>query len=199
MSYDNIRHVRKQKILDGVKECFINKGMSEMTVKNVSDAADVSRQTFYKYFSCMDSAVLEVHRDCIIHFMSYITGEEQKESAPEYIRNIFLKLQTFCDRFPLEIRFISTFNDYVLNRNISEEYKKEYAEHVLHNKNISKWLTQGRQNGEIRTDADIKVIRAIIVNTILSTAERYVSMAEEKITKTDFVNGECNMVLRMLS
>ncbi|MCD7775094.1 MAG: TetR/AcrR family transcriptional regulator [Clostridiales bacterium] len=199
MSYEAVRCQRKAKILDSAKNWIARHGIVDTTVNDISKAANISRQTFYKYFSGIDDLVLEVQRGCIRHFMLYITDKCSGESSRETLKNILLKLLDFCTEFPDELNIISVLDSYALNNSSSEDYGKMYAECVLNNKKISEIIAWGQNDGEIRKDADFNVLRSITVNALIGTAQRFAAVKgmlgdAYKMTPADFINGAFDMI-----
>lgn len=91
-NFENMYHIKEdkrqqataEKIREGMRQCLSVKNMSEITVSDISDAAGVSRSTFYRSFD-MPIDVLSYSCDRIVDMIIHDYGKVHVSDADEFI------------------------------------------------------------------------------------------------------------------
>lgn len=65
---------RKKQVLLAAKELFIHKGFHATSIQDILDAADISKGTFYNYFSSKNECLMAILRDA--YYISYLKRNE---------------------------------------------------------------------------------------------------------------------------
>ncbi len=78
----------KKAIRMAFSELFAEKDLNDITVKDLSDRANINRKTFYNYYSGIYQVVEELERDLVGNFEIALDGLDLKE-ALENPRTIF--------------------------------------------------------------------------------------------------------------
>jgi AcrR family transcriptional regulator len=77
-------------------DLFERKGFDHTTVEEIADACDVSRRTFFRYFSSKEDAFAGDHKAKTVLLASLLAARPPDEPALESIRKVMLGL---CEQF----------------------------------------------------------------------------------------------------
>lgn len=204
MGYDKVKHIREGIILESAKKCVLRKGVLNTTIKDISTEAGISRQTFYKYFDSYDKVLYSIQLDCIQKLISYcIDNVADYDSAIEAVTHMTRNLFDFCEKYPNEVLYISTFDNYTTEKATPDEYVSVYSEKVLQQISLDGLIKKGIADGSIRDDMDIRVMESVIYHTLTGIAERIVSLKDKlnlglDIDRKVFTDSMVDMFVRFM-
>lgn len=112
----NDRRVKKtsKALREKLMEMLEKKDITEITVKELTDAADINRSTFYFYYEDIYDMVRQMQNEIFdVFYKDVIKSEKRVESVEEYVGYV-KKFFDFCKENELQCRF-------VLNNDINNE------------------------------------------------------------------------------
>jgi len=90
---DDRRERKKQRtrdaLIDAAMELFAAKGYDRTTVREITDAVDVSERTFFRYFASKEDLVLSFVRDGLTGFAEALMARPAEEDPLTAARNAF--------------------------------------------------------------------------------------------------------------
>lgn len=138
------RRARKMKksIHVALAKLLLDNDVHKITVKKLSDTADINRKTFYNYYSNIDSVLDEMINEVITNFYNSI--EDAKfETTLKDSSYIFSNLNEFIEKnfaeyfFVLKNGKIDTNKDIILNK-LGNAFKKHAVQFITKNVNAKK-------------------------------------------------------------
>ncbi|GIN98315.1 hypothetical protein J6TS1_41850 [Siminovitchia terrae] len=152
----------KKKITEKSIELFEKKGFTQTSIQDIVDELEVTKGTFYYYFSSKEQLLMAIHLeyiDDLLERQEKIMKDERKSSV-EKIRNVIaLLINDIKDKGPSgrvffrEIRHLS-------NHNIGIIKKKRNQIRL----NIEKVIRTGMDNGELRPNLKPDIITFAILS-----------------------------------
>lgn len=115
------KDLKRDYIIDSAKKLFLNKSISEITIKDISAVSDLGEATIYRYFSNKENLViavsLSIQQDILsVPFTSeHKNGLEQIRDFFEVFENIFIEHKNY-------FKFIAEFDTIYLNNIKNKEY-----------------------------------------------------------------------------
>lgn len=182
----------REKILKGTIQVFNKKGL-KLTMDDVADELKISKKTIYKEFSSKEEMFetmadyvfdnIKVREEEILNCSEYSTEEKIRKllsAMPESYRNInFQELYSLKDKFP-------------------KVYKK------LQKRMETGWeptlmlLEQGKKEGIIREDADLKIFKIMMEASLERFFEKDVLKGSHK-KYNDYLNEVVDILLTGIS
>ncbi|MBA4536510.1 TetR/AcrR family transcriptional regulator [Bacillus aquiflavi] len=140
----------KRKITEKSIELFEKKGFSQTSIQDIVDSLQVTKGTFYYYFSSKEQLLMDIH----LEYITDLLGRQQQILQNDLITNkeklkkiMTLLIDDIKDKgangrvFFREIR-------HLINENIDKIKQKR----TLFRLNIEKIIQDGVNNGEFRSD-----------------------------------------------
>ena len=180
--FENLKPKKKKIILDSIANCLSMKSTEELSVIDISKEAEISRGTFYTYFSDKDDAITTFIKDKENEFI-------------KALKDIVLKNKGDF--------FSSIIETYDVIKNNYNEYHKKISKNILNVVNssvlinyihdtmaeldeLNKWILENTDIGKkyLTTIEDVRNLMELI-NFTISTAILRLSMNYE-ITAIDY-------------
>jgi len=100
---------QRERLLNGVVEAVAEHGYNATTIGRITDAAKISRRTFYEYFKGKEDCFLAAYEMIDAHVRSsMLAAGEATESWPEQVRARLAVLLDILSRDPTVARFYLT-------------------------------------------------------------------------------------------
>ena len=117
------RRVKRTKRV--LRECLFNlleeKSIDEITVKELTEAADVNRSTFYFYYNDINDMMMQIQNEIFEVFEESVMSKEGKFITTEDFRDYILRFLLFCKEYEKICKFVIS-ND--PNNFLSKKIKK---------------------------------------------------------------------------
>nr|BBH86757.1 hypothetical protein KTC_15080 [Thermosporothrix sp. COM3] len=167
---------RREELIQAARGLFLEKDLSGVTMKDISERAGVSRVTLYKYYRSIDELAFEVQ----IRILSemYRFAEEAQlhgQNALERLHDLLLTMCHFASSHPEDIQFIGLFDHYYRDSYPSPELEARYRDFLRSSEVFQSLIVEGQRDGSIRTDIPANTLAALIGNTSLSMQQRMIS------------------------
>ena len=115
------KDLKRDYIIDSAKKLFLNKSISEITIKDISAVSDLGEATIYRYFSNKENLVIAVSISIQQDILSVPFTNEEKNGLKqirdffEVFKNIFIEHKNY-------FKFIAEFDTIYLNNIKNKEY-----------------------------------------------------------------------------
>lgn len=119
--YEIAREERRQQILTQAKKLFLQRGLTDVGMRDIASSCSISRQTLYKYFNGIDAIIFSIQEQ-IIHQFS-LHNEKDLQST---LTHLFKYYQENTDDF----LFISLFDVYVHTHQIDPDLLRSYHQTI---------------------------------------------------------------------
>jgi AcrR family transcriptional regulator len=86
LSRDFVSESQRERLLNGVVEAVVKHGYNATTIAQLTEAASVSRRTFYEHFSGKEDCFLAAYEMIAEHIQGALRGAEAQPSWPERVR-----------------------------------------------------------------------------------------------------------------
>jgi AcrR family transcriptional regulator len=148
-----MKNQKYDQILETALGLFNKHGIRRIRIEEICQTANVSKMTFYKYFTNKNELVKTLYNRLVTDGMEKYHGiMNQPISFPEKIKlMIQLKLKQFDDLSEELIQDLFKFDDPEIQE-LLQQKKKEVFQQVLHD------FSEARKRGEIRPDIKIEFI-----------------------------------------
>lgn len=140
--------MKKKQIVEVAKELFLKHGLKRVSIGEICAQAEVSKATFYKYFSNKDD-LLDQIREMLMDtgFVKFDEISKLDIPYPEKIKQMSIWRMTFFKS--LEGEFLDELLDI-------KEFKSRYMERFIKN------IIVAQERGEIRKDISPKLIAIVV-------------------------------------
>ena len=121
----SFKDLKRDYIIDSAKKLFLNKSISEITIKDISSVSNIGEATVYRYFATKENLAIAVSMSIQQEVLKFPqdkeskTGLKQIEDFFNLFRNIFVEHRDY-------FKFISEFDTLYLN-SIKNKDNKEYS------------------------------------------------------------------------
>jgi AcrR family transcriptional regulator len=155
----------RERLFRAALSLFAEKGFSETTVEDITEAADVGKGTFFNYFPSKDHLLLAFGEMQLTKLEAAIEAARRtNEPMPEFLRSLGMRMTQEPTRNPGIMRTIlQAFLSTTPVREAMVEMQKRA--HALHTRIIQ----LGQQRGEIRNDLPAADIAHVFRQTIFGT------------------------------
>lgn len=166
-----IKELKLKFVVDIAIDLFMQKSISEVTMKDIAAAADIGEATIYRYFPKKELIVLA----CVMSL--------QKEVADKYFMmdkgtNGYEKLKIFYDSYleifednPNYYYFIKEFDAFMYNQNPS--MLKEYEKGIDTYKNaFMQAYEEGKKDGSVASIGDIDIFYFSSTHSLLELCKK---------------------------
>lgn len=166
----NKRDLKKQErrdtIIEVAKSLFANRGLQQVQMQEIADAAGLGIATLFRYFPKKEHLVLAVANSMVSKMDSHIqkiielplTAYEKMEKVFDYY------IEILEDNSMKLIRFHQSFDIYTATTTIEEnelpaffEPREKFAQTIL------QLVAQGKEDGSIRQDVDNELLIMTII------------------------------------
>jgi len=102
------RRVKRTKRV--LRECLFSlleeKSIDEITVKELTEAADVNRSTFYFYYNDINDMMMQIQNEIFEVFEESVMSKEGKFITTEDFRDYILRFLLFCKEYEKICKFV---------------------------------------------------------------------------------------------
>lgn len=160
---DHYLEKRKKHIAKSAITVFNQKGYSSATMKDIMDAAGVSRGGLYAHFDNISSVFLAAlkYDDCLAH-NQFLTIKSEMPLFPQ--------LKAWIERLELltknhEVGMVRAKSEFFLAHDISEvPYLRE--RHAILAKDIQLFIETGIESGEFSNTIDVKAFSELLISML---------------------------------
>jgi AcrR family transcriptional regulator len=96
---------QRERLLNGIVEAIAEHGYNETTIGRITEAAKISRRTFYEYFSSKEECFLAAYEMIDGHIRAAMLRASEPEPWPEGVRAGLATLLDILGRDPAVARF----------------------------------------------------------------------------------------------
>jgi len=155
----------RERLFRSALHLFAQKGFSETTVEDITEAADVGKGTFFNYFPSKDHILLAFSDMQLAKLEQSVNGlRASQQPLPEFMRGLVLRMSEEPLRNPGMIRALLL--GYLSSNPVREAMiNKQNRAHALHKQMVE----IGQERGEIRKDLPAAEIAHVFRQTILGT------------------------------
>ena len=182
----------QEKILKGTIQVFNKKGL-KLTMDDVADELKISKKTIYKEFSGKDE-IFETMVDYV--FDNIKIREKEILNSNEY--TTIEKIRVFLSAMPESYRNINFQELYSLKDKYPKVYKKLQKHLETGWAPAFKLLEQGKEEGLIRKDADLKIFKIMMEASLERFFEKNVMKGSGR-KYNDYLNEVVDILLNGIS
>ncbi len=155
----------RERLFRAALRLFAEKGFSETTVEDITEAADVGKGTFFNYFPSKDHILLAFGEMQLAKLQQAIEqARETSEPMPEFLRSLGVRMTQEPTRNPAIIRaLLQAYLSTTPVREAMVDLQKRV--HALH----TQMILLGQERGEIRSDLPAAEIAHVFRQTIFGT------------------------------
>lgn len=185
----------KEKITNISIALFEKKGFSQTSIQDIVDELEVTKGTFYYYFSSKEQLLMDIHLDYITNLLKRqekiihngdISNKEKLASIIE------LLIFDIADKGPSGRVFFREIRHLInVNIDIIKEKRNQFRLNIEH------VVKQGVMAGEFRTDLDVSIVTLGVLG--LTNYSYNWFNPEGKIKPAELVNIYCEMILNGIS
>ena len=183
--FEKLKSKKKQLILDSIQDCLEKKDINSLSVKDIADEAEISRGTFYTYFSDI--------KDCVFALIVFYLNkffEALKEATKNNNGNF---LNTIKEEYITIMDYLSNEKSIAITKNLGSTMNIKMAVDYYnglnkHSSDIYNWFLNETNIGQIVKDK-YKVFSLLsLLNSTLMTAVIELSMGinREQIDKETY-------------
>src|SRR6266849_6726194 len=155
----------RERLFRAALELFAQKGFSETTVEDITEAADVGKGTFFNYFPSKDHILLAFGEMQLSKLEAAIEmARRTGEPMPEFLGSLGIRMTEEPTRNPAIIRaLLQAYLSTTPVRAAMMDLQKRV--HALH----TQMIQLGQERGEIRNDLPATEIAQVFRQTIFGT------------------------------
>ncbi len=86
LSRDAVAESQRERLLNGVVEATVAHGYNATTIDQLTEAASVSKRTFYEHFANKEECFLAAYEMIVAHLRDSLREAEEQSSWPERVR-----------------------------------------------------------------------------------------------------------------
>ena len=182
----------REKILKGTIQVFNKKGL-KLTMDDVADELKISKKTIYKEFSGKDE-IFETMVDYV--FDNIKVREKEILACKDY--STIEKIRLFLSAMPESYRNINFQELYSLKDKYPKVYKKLQKRLETGWEPAFKLLEQGKEEGLIREEADLKIFKIMMEASLERFFEKNVMKGSGR-KYNDYLNEVVDILLNGIS
>lgn len=166
----------RERILVEAERMFIEKGLSETTMKNLAESIGISRTSLYRYYRDK----LDLSLAILIKLLTEIHDFQKKEMKKVSLSNglsrfeYWIRLQWLSPQFIESQRFLGEFDAYYSGARIPEGFreKMEKALEFITDEEAIAFLQEGIDDGSIQPDINVHLTAETMLNALRSLNQR---------------------------
>lgn len=173
-SLNDHRSNRQDTIIETALQLFLEKDMSQITMKEIGSKAGISRVTLYKYYNSLHEIAFDVHSKVLSelhrnHRQQIDKGENGAHKLQLYFESFVEILQTKPDIF----RFTAFFDLLYREYHPAAEQEARYKELLKKGKQLMiDILEEGARDGSLRGDLSIPMTAEMIQYSLMNMAQK---------------------------
>jgi len=169
----------RERIADVAHSLFIKLGFDAVTVESIAEAAEISKPTFFRYFSSKGAVLAALIERMDSEFISHIARECARPASTEARLLQFMRSSAgYIEKHPESTRLLlasgmADFGDQNVTPSRMGRLNAAMATVVI----------AGQQQGDVRTDADIDLLVQILVGSYFYGLLNWLSQPEDNLTQ----------------
>lgn len=155
----------RQRLFRAALDLFANRGFTDTTVEDITNAADVGKGTFFNYFPSKDHILLAFAELQLAKLQSTVEHlRATGESIPQFLRALGIRMTEEPGRNPSMVRALLLAN--LSSTPVREAMRINQArgQEIL-----TEFVAIGQQRGEIRSDLPAKDLATVFRQTVFGT------------------------------
>ncbi|MBO6119730.1 MAG: TetR/AcrR family transcriptional regulator [Lachnospiraceae bacterium] len=192
-AFYKLKEKKKKNILESISTCLKNKNYDELSVNDISVAADISRGSFYNYFNDKSDAVETLIESRISEYLD-LYREAIKISGYDLIegtRKIYGDIEElFRDEINvLKMKNLKFFIEFIIQSVHSKRFEKEIDE-------IVGWLIKNTKEGhnKLNTYKNMANVLDMLIVLVLNTIFNNIVIKSEYFSKYDDFNYKLDLI-----
>lgn len=154
--HDQVRAKNRDDLTAAGKSLFLKHGFLQANVKDICDAAGISRVTFYKHFDSLDHIIFEIQMELLESMTAYVTQPAPGHFNGKQELAFMLKAWfRYTGEHPDYIRFIVMFNLHYETYEADSEARQRYELFIEVKKQkhfLLPTLDKGIKDGSLKPD-----------------------------------------------
>ena len=193
---------RKDAIIAAAISEFIENGIDNSKISDIAKRAEVATITVYRYFETKPKLVIECATKLWKSEAEKLRPLLFPEGFPslngfEQTSHILGVLASLYDYFPLMLRLLEQFDNYIVREQITKEQLTHYEAGIIEIRaEMLEAFRKGLADGSIRGDVDAQMIYATTTHAIVSLSQKLLLRGE--IIQSD-LETDANSQLKLLS
>jgi AcrR family transcriptional regulator len=155
----------RQRLFRAALDLFANRGFTDTTVEDITNAADVGKGTFFNYFPSKDHILLAFAEMQLAKLQSTVEHlRTTGQSIPQFLRTLGIRMTEEPGRNPSMVRALLLAN--LSSTPVREAMRTNQArgQEIL-----TEFVAIGQQRGEIRSDLPAKDLATVFRQTVFGT------------------------------
>lgn len=196
MAFDafyNLKEKKKKSILDSISLCLKSKNYDDLSVNDISVAADISRGSFYNYFKDKSDAVITLIDSRIREYFDlYMDSIKNSDySLVEGTRNIYFEIRDLLKNEinALKMKNLKFFMEFVIESIHADKFKNDIDD-------IIEWLIKNTKEGQNKVNSYKKMANVLdmLIMIVLNTVFTNVVFKSEYFDKYDDFNYKLDII-----
>lgn len=169
----------RERIADVAHRLFIELGFDAVTVESIAETAEISKPTFFRYFSGKGAVLAALIERMDSEFISHIARECARPASTESRLLRFMRSSaSYIEKHPDSTRLLlasgmADFGD----QNVTPSRMGRL------NDAMANLVIAGQQQGDVRTDADIDLLVQILVGSYFYGLLNWLSKPEDNLSQ----------------
>lgn len=168
-------------IIATAKKLFEQKGFQGVIIDEIAEAVDISRATFFNYFTSKDALLEAIAVEEAYDLVEMLQKPELiNESVKSRIKHLLLKLTDDT------VNYLHLTNTIILNAALNyksvDPSDEEYNDGILYNI-FAKEFDKGRKTGEVNSSLSNKELTAILFGSYYGVMSLQISDGNTDLTK----------------
>ncbi|MBP1964971.1 TetR/AcrR family transcriptional regulator [Paenibacillus aceris] len=194
---DQFRVKIKEEILEATKELILEKGITGVTIMDISKKVGVSRVTFYKYYNSIHEITFDIQIQILSEMNEQsLTNESKGKTGAERFEDL---LSIFARGFKTHrdnIRFLAIFDHAYEKQYPSPELKQKYKEKIaLLKLPFIQVLQSGLEDGSLKANQPAERLALMISQALIGLMQRLATRNNLFIDNDDDNADEDAMIL----
>jgi AcrR family transcriptional regulator len=155
----------RERLFRAAIKLFSEKGFTETTVEDITEAADVGKGTFFNHFPSKDHLLISFSDMQLGKLQEAVTGmRESKEPMPAFLRKLAVRMTEEPARAPDIVRAILLAN--LSSTSVRSTMQEKHARALEF---MTQLIEIGQQRGEFRRDLPAKDLAQVFRQTVFGT------------------------------
>ena len=193
------KDLKRDYIIDSAKKLFLNKSISEITIKDISAVSDLGEATIYRYFSNKENLVIAVSISIQQDILSVPFTNEERNGL-EQIRDFFEVFKNIFIEHKNYFKFIAEFDTIYLNNIKNKDYSlglDVFYDLFMHAYDL------GLKDKSIKEVKDIKLYYYTCTHSLLELCKKLASTESElkqdqEVSKIDEIEYLISLFISVL-
>ena len=177
---------RRQKIIHIAKELFLERGIQNVQMQDISNTADIGIATLFRYFPKKEYLVIAA-TNAITDQMATDVQDIIQQSYTAYEKTEQILDYYMRSTQDPQLRLAKFFNAFDLYKKMAEESPEQYEEYLYARSNLANILLalaeQGTKDGSLRQDIDLSLfIMTMVQNFTMFTHKSSLTIHDSSLS-----------------